>query len=380
MRLGDVFQQRDDRVRVLSEGKYPIAGVYGFGRGLFARAVISGTDTSYKELHRLHAGDFVISRVKAWEGAVGVVPPELDGHYVSKEFPSFSADLSRVDPRWVKFFFDSEDGRHALTSCTKGLGARRERVKEEALLNISLPSLPVAAQRAVVERLEALDRHAGEARELQAQVEREQASLLLAVFDRISRQGRRVRLGEVAPLERRPVVVGEAENYPQVSVRSFGRGTFHKPPLAGSEITWEKPFRVEQGDLLISNIKAWEGAIAVARDVDHGRFASHRYLTCVPKPGVVTAQYICFYLLTAEGLHHVGEASPGSADRNRTLGAKALQNIPVPLPSFEHQRWFDTLRAEIDGARRIQAEVSLHRDALVPALVQRSFRMAVIGA
>ncbi len=68
----------------------------------------------------------------------------------------------------------------------------------------------------------------------------------------------------VAPLERRPAVVDPNRNYPQVSVRSFGRGTFHKPALIGGEITWQKPFLVKSGGILISNIKAWEGAMAVA--------------------------------------------------------------------------------------------------------------------
>ena len=58
--------------------------------------------------------------------------------------------------------------------------------------------------------------------------------------------------------------VQQEKSYPQIAGRAFGRGTFHKPALEGSEVTWEKPFRVEAGDILISNIKAWEGAIAVA--------------------------------------------------------------------------------------------------------------------
>jgi type I restriction enzyme R subunit len=49
---------------------------------------------------------------------------------------------------------------------------------------------------------------------------------------------------------------------PSIAVRSFGRGTFHKPPLNGNEVTWEKPFLVKAGDILVSNIKAWEGALA----------------------------------------------------------------------------------------------------------------------
>jgi type I restriction enzyme, S subunit len=178
---------------------------------------------------------------------------------------------------------------------------------------------------------------------------------------------------EVAPLTRRPVSVDPSESYPQVSARSFGRGTFHKAPLAGSEITWQKPFLVKTGDILISNIKAWEGAIAVATNDDNDRFGSHRYLTCVPTPGLVTARFVCYHLLTPEGLENVGAASPGTADRNRTLNTKALLNIPVPVPEFEKQQWFDALCSQVGDMRSLQTEAQREMDALLLSVLDKAF-------
>jgi type I restriction enzyme S subunit len=180
-------------------------------------------------------------------------------------------------------------------------------------------------------------------------------------------------MAEVAPLHRRPVVVDLASEYPQVSARSFGRGTFHKPPLKGSEITWQKPFLVKQGDILISNIKAWEGAIAVATLEDNDRYGSHRYLTCLPMPGVATARFVCFHLLTPQGLHDIGEASPGSADRNRTLSTTALSRISIPVPAYAQQLWFDSLCMEIGSLKRLQAETSKEMDAFMPSVLSRAF-------
>jgi len=181
-------------------------------------------------------------------------------------------------------------------------------------------------------------------------------------------------LGEIAPLNRRPIVVESDETYPQVAVRSFGRGTFHKPPLNGSEVTWQKPFLVRAGDILVSNIKAWEGAIAVAGAEEDGRVGSHRYLTCVPVKGVASARFVCFHLLTPEGLYEVGEASPGSADRNRTLSAKGFLRIPVPVPEYEKQEWFEVLWDEVDKVRRLHAETITALDALTTSILDKAFR------
>jgi len=175
------------------------------------------------------------------------------------------------------------------------------------------------------------------------------------------------RLGDVAPLQRRPAAVDPTKEYPQVSVRSFGRGTFHKAPLIGSEITWEKPHLVKRGDIVISNIKAWEGAVAVAAPEDDGRYGSHRYLTCVPVPNVVTARYVALYLLTPTGLRGLGAASPGSADRNRTLSTKALLDIQIPVPSYDSQLWFDDIWDILLELRTLQSNAASTGEELLLA-------------
>ena len=113
--------------------------------------------------------------------------------------------------------------------------------------------------------------------------------------------------------------------YPELGARSFGKGIFHKPTLKGGQLTWQKLFRVHEGDIVFSNIKAWEGAIVVAGSADHGRFGSHRYLTCVADPTLAIPEFICFYLLTRDGLESVGSASVGMRGIIRTLSMDRLQ-------------------------------------------------------
>lgn len=133
---------------------------------------------------------------------------------------------------------------------------------------------------------------------------------------------------------RRPVQVDPFGSYPELGIRSYGNGTFHKPALTGTEIGDKRVFRIEPGDLLFSNVFAWEGAIAVAKPEDAGRVGSHRYITYVPKPGIATFRFLCFYFLTNEGIELIRTASPGGAGRNRTLGLAALAAIHVPVPPY----------------------------------------------
>ena len=105
-----------------------------------------------------------------------------------------------------------------------------------------------------------------------------------------------------------------------------------------------------------------------------GAWGSHRYLTCVPKPSVATARFVCFHLLTPQGLYDVGEASPGTADRNRTLSSKALLNIQIPVPLFEKQLWFDDIYQRIEAVKRLETETAAGLDALLPSILDKAFK------
>ena len=180
-------------------------------------------------------------------------------------------------------------------------------------------------------------------------------------------------MAEVAPLVRRPVEVQPDESYPELGVRSFGRGTFHKPALDGIAVGSKKLFRIEPRDLVFNIVFAWEGAVAIAKPDDCGRVGSHRFLTCVPNPKISTADFLLYFFLSPEGLRALGDASPGGAGRNRTLGLKKLAAINVPVPKIEKLRWFDRLQAKARALRAIRAEAEDEVAALIPAMLHEVF-------
>ena len=120
-------------------------------------------------------------------------------------------------------------------------------------------------------------------------------------------------MAEVAPLVRRPVDVQPDESYPELGIRSFGRGTFHKPSLDGMAVGSKRLFRIEPRDLVFNIVFAWEGAVAIAKAEDCGRVGSHRFLTCVPNPKAATVDFLLYFLLSPKGLQALGDASPGGA-------------------------------------------------------------------
>ncbi len=149
---------------------------------------------------------------------------------------------------------------------------------------------------------------------------------------------RRVRLGDVLRLVREPVSVNPVEEYTSIGVRGFGRGIFHYESKAGSELGRLRFFRVRPGELVVSNIKAWEGAIAISSTKDAGTIASNRFLTYTSDPGEVDLSFLRYLLLSEVGLPLIQKASPGSADRNRTLAVERFEALEIPLPDIDEQR------------------------------------------
>ncbi|MEN6521151.1 MAG: restriction endonuclease subunit S [Armatimonadota bacterium] len=371
VRLGEVLRHRKEFIIIDDLQTYQRPRVQLHAQGIVLRDRVHGAQIKTKKQQVCRAGEFLVAEIDAKVGGFGVVPPELDAAAVSGHYFLFVVNEHALDLRFLHWFIKTPAFREQVAA--QG-STNYAAIRPSDVLGYEIPLPPLAEQRRIVARMEELSAKIEEAARIRDEVEAEQEILLAGAYRRIAENAPRQPLGHVAPLIRRPVAVDPEKEYPQIAVRSFGRGTFHKPPLQGGAVTWQKPFRVEAGDILISNIKAWEGAIAVASDNDDGRVGSHRYLTCVPKPSVATARFICFHLLTTEGLYEVGQASPGSADRNRTLSAKGLLQIMIPVPSYEQQLWFDKICHEVDALKLLQSETTAELDALVPAILDRALR------
>jgi len=161
--LSSAMQPANERVAVEASQSYPNVGVYSFGRGLFEKPEIDGATTRASSLNRVKAGQFMYSRLFAFEGAYTYVPPKFDGYYVSNEFPAFDVDPEQLDARWVAAFLRSPDRWAELGGRSKGLGVRRQRVPVEAVMEYEIWLPPIATQRAMVAAIEEVEK-AGSAR------------------------------------------------------------------------------------------------------------------------------------------------------------------------------------------------------------------------
>lgn len=371
--LRELLVERSDPHLVDPETQYPIAGVYGFGRGMIRRKPVSGQEIAAENLFRIKKDQFIYSRLKSFEGAFALVTSETDGYFVSNEFPTFDVDRTKLEPAYLDWYFRQPKVWKQLATGGKGIGARRERLPSERLLahSIGLPSLE--QQRRIALKLSTAASGISRSLGLAEFTRSNLRATLTSAFRKIIAGAPRLKMGTLAPVTRRQVEVDPNEIYEELGVRSFGRGLFKKPDIVPAELTWQKLFHIRDGDIVFSNIKAWEGAFAVAGREHDGKVGSHRYLTSVVDLDRATPLFVWYFLQSPEGLARIQSASPGSADRNRTLNQKKLAAIEVPVPSLDAQIWFDTLQAKCAEVGRRQQAVTTELDRLMPAMLHAAF-------
>jgi type I restriction enzyme S subunit len=371
--LGDVVRHRKEFITINDTQPYKRCRVQLHAKGVVLRDLVPGSDIKTKKQQVCRVGEFLVAEIDAKVGGFGMVPDELEGAIVSSHYFLFELDRTILDPRYLDYYCRTEQFRAQVEA--QG-STNYAAIRPADVLTYTIPLPPLADQQRLVAKLDAL---AKKTRQIEAHldaVERDAEHLLALRFRDAIDGAPQLPMAKVAPSIRRAVDIDISKRYREVGARSFGKGLFIKPDFDGAEATWQKPVWIKNGDLVLSNIKAWEGAIAVAEDEHDGCIASHRYITCVPHPKLATARFLAYYLLSDDGLEKVGFASPGTADRNRTLSLGNLHTIEVPVPPLAIQQHFDRLQAEIAALRAKHFVIRQANAALLPATLERVFASA----
>lgn len=370
--ISDFLTKSESWVPVEPDGQYKQITARLWGKGLTLRGEVPGSAIAAARQYCAKAGQFLLSRIDARHGAYGIVPEELDGALVSNDFPCFDIDASRVMPHYFEWYSRTPEFIDLCRRASEG-STNRVRMKEDKFLRMMVPRPSLDEQRRIVEKLDRVAALVDERRNAIEAAERETQALLLKAFQRAIDGAPLRPMAEVAPLVRREVEIEATREYTEIGVRSFYNGIFHRRTMPGSEFSWQSLFWVKEGDLVFSNLMAWERAIAVAEAHDEGTVGNHRMLTCEVNPKLATPGFLMAYFRTYEGFSSIVGHSPGTIARNKTLSSKKLPTILVPTPPVETQKWFDRLRAKAQEARTIRANTAQDVDALIPAMLHEIF-------
>lgn len=154
--LREVMRLDVERVQLVPDRTYALAGVLSSGQGVIDKGPFLGRDTQYEAMNLLRADQVVMRKLTAWEGPITVVPNAFDGHVASNEFPTFTLS-DDVDPAWMRHVCRTSRLWAEMKNRVTGSVQRRKRLNPDQLLSVSLPIPSRQVQERVSAGLDALD-------------------------------------------------------------------------------------------------------------------------------------------------------------------------------------------------------------------------------
>lgn len=366
-KLGSLVREEREPVGSIDGDGLPVLGVTNVD-GVTKTGVEASDDKS--KYFRLRPGRFVYNPYRINVGSIGL-SSENQGGIVSPAYVVF-APTERIEAKFLLHFLKSSRGDQ-LINFHGNRGSVRSALRFNDLAEIEIPLPPLAEQQRIVARIEALAGQIREAQDLRQQSTEEANALILSVHNHLA-AGRKARLGDILTLDENAVSIVPDGSYPQVGVRSFGGGLFSKAAVLGTETTYKKFNQLYSGALVLSQVKGWEGALAICPDKLENWFVSPEYRTFRCIDGKSVPGYLSAIVRTEWFWGRLSHATRGVGARRERTRPEQFLNIEVPMPDVEQQQKGEKMFAEVSALKGLQDKTAAELDALLPAILDKAFR------
>lgn len=371
--LGELLRRSDEAACIDPATEYHEVTIKLWGKGIVSRGRVRGSDVGAVR-RMVRANQLILSKIDARNGAIGLVPPALDGAIVSNDFPSFEfRDKDRCDPSFMGWLVRSTPFVELCKAASEGT-TNRVRIKEDRFLDQQIALPPLAKQRSLVARLDAL---AEKTRQVEAHLEaaeRDAANLLRAyIFHPPSEQPAKRRMTDLLSQRQPDVDVDRTATYRFAGVYSFGRGVFPSVIKQGSEFAYERLSTVRAGDFTYPKLMAWEGALGIVPTECDGMVVSPEFPVFSVNTDEVLPEVLDIYFRTPEVWPDLSEISGGTNLRRRRLQPSAFLNYEIPVPSMATQHKLRDLHRHTQALRNRHIAIRQANAALLPATLERVF-------
>jgi type I restriction enzyme S subunit len=139
-----------ERIRIQDGKAYKRVTIKTNNGGVVQRDIEYGEKIGTKQQYEIKAGQFLMSKIDARNGAFGLVPENLEGAIVTNDFPVFDIDSSIINPEFLVLITSTREFIKFAQSCSSGT-TNRQRIDIEMFLNVKIPVPPLPEQNRIVE-------------------------------------------------------------------------------------------------------------------------------------------------------------------------------------------------------------------------------------
>jgi type I restriction enzyme S subunit len=350
---------------------YRSVGVKWYGEGLHVFESRKGHEFDAARFE-IRANDLIYNDMWARKGSVAIVSREFSGCVASAHFPTFELNHNVIEPQYLHWFFKTHTFWDECESASRGSTGRNQ-IKRRTFLAIPLPLPSLDEQRRIVKRIERANDAIAEVRHLVDEIDSETEAFIVSMHLRLAGNRRRA-LHDILKLDEDVVPVLRDGFYPQVGIKSFGVGLFRKPAIGGTDTTYRNFNRLYEGAVVLSQVKGWEGAVAVCPSSLSGLFVSPEYRTFRCRQGEASSEYLSTLVRLPWFWRQLSHATRGAGARRERTRPEQFLKLQMPMPDSRAQSQGVSVFSRMEELRVLRRTVAPEMSALLPSILDRAFK------
>lgn len=126
--------------------------------------------------------------------------------------------------------------------------------------------------------------------------------------------------------------------------------------------------------MVLSQVKGWEGAVAVAEEALDGYFVSPEYRTFSCVPGKCIPEYLSAIVRTPFFHRMLVDATKGQGARRERTRPEMLLPMQVRMPTISNQERAIRILKRAGKVLHIQQHSAAELDALLPSILDKAFK------
>lgn len=383
--LDEFLAQRKEFFTINDFTRYKRARVQLHGRGIVLRDDVEGVEVKTKEQQAARTGEFLVAEIDAKLGGFGIVPFELDGAIVSSHYFLFEINEQKCLRQWLDWFIRS--GMLEEQVIARG-STNYSAIRPSHVLKFEIPLPPLAEQRRIVARIEALAARVAEAQRLRGEASEEAKVILNSASADCFKEIKNWRkLGDdlFDLIYRYPTFYNITFTESGVGLLKISNLTQEdwkinfesKKEFIDDETSKQFPQTIlESGDLLMAVRGATIGKTAYVTDEYAGFNINANLLRLKPNRKILNGKFFWYFMKSSIGQNQFQLLVTSTA--KQTITVPKLKSIQVPIPSLEEQQrlvtYLDGLQTQVSKLRAAQGETARELNALMPSVLDRAFK------
>ncbi len=378
VRLSELIHQNALPEKIVDTRNERYVTVSLYGKGVRERVI---KDDKYPVPfvgYRVSEGQFIYSRIDARNGAYGIIGPELDGFVVSKDFPVYDIDTSRVLPQFLLISVLGDSFLRQVKNSSFG-ATNRMRIKEEVLENYAI-FLPSIEEQAKIAKIIGVAQSILELRRRQLCT---LDTLIKARFVEMFEQGAydEIEFGDVCEFLRNGANIKQTKGalgIPITRIETLANDIFNTDRLGYAdifELGKYSGYRLQAGDILISHINsiAYLGrAVQYRGQLGEAPIIHGMNLLCARIKPSFCPTFIEYFFKTPSAKEYISTITKKAVNQ-ASITTTDLKKMRIPAPPIAKQEQFEQFVSQVDKSKVVVQQALEKTQLLFDSLMQKYF-------